>query len=178
MRRTKPILLALALGAAVAGGGIALAETGGSSSTAARTSTANPAPGTGTSATINAVTATVAGKAERILVDAHGAPLYTYNADTPNRSQVTGTLAQLWPPLVSTAPTETGAAGKLSVAAGVKQHQVRYNGHFLYTFVDDTPGQVTGQGVQGFSVAIPDLNVSSGSVAPTPAVSHTGGYGY
>jgi predicted lipoprotein with Yx(FWY)xxD motif len=90
---------------------------------------------------------------------------------------VTGPLAQPWPPLVATAPTESGATGSLSVASGAHPNEVRYNGHFLYTFVDDTPGQVTGQGVQGFAVATPDLPSTPGSAAPTPAVSQPGGYG-
>ena len=38
--------------------------------------------------------------------------------------------------------------------------QVAYNGHLLYTFADDQPGQVTGQGVQGFFVATPGLTAT------------------
>jgi hypothetical protein len=59
--------------------------------------------------------------------------------------------------------------------------QVTYNGHFLYTFVDDTPGHVTGQGVSKFFVATPGLRSigSSATVkaAPAPATPSRG-YGY
>ena len=35
--------------------------------------------------------------------------------------------------------------------------QVAYNVHPLYTFAGDRPGQVTGQGVQGFAVVTPGM---------------------
>ena len=63
----------------------------------------------------------------------------------------------------------------------VNGQQVTYNGHPLYTFVDDHAGQVTGQGVQGFLVATPGLAPITGSSVPTstvPAASSGGGYGY
>jgi predicted lipoprotein with Yx(FWY)xxD motif len=125
--------------------------------------------GTAGSATINVATATVAGKAEHILVDAHGLPLYTYNLDTAKQSRVDVGLAQLWPPLVSGSPTANGATGKLGVVTDPNGQQVQYNGHFLYTFVNDTPGQVTGQGVGGFSIATPNLSAKSNPAATKPA---------
>lgn len=112
-----------------------------------------------TPATIHASKATVGGKTETILVDAQDFPLYYYELDTAKKSFVTGELAQLWPPLVSASPTETGAHGKLSVSIDTNGKQVAYNGHFLYTFADDSPGHVTGQGVQDFFVATPNLKV-------------------
>jgi hypothetical protein len=60
-------------------------------------------------------------------------------------------------------------------------HQVAYNGHLLYTFVSDHPGQVTGQGVQDFFVATPGLTPITGSPAPAetvPAAPPAPGYGY
>jgi len=50
--------------------------------------------------------------------------------------------------------------------------QVTYNGHFLYTFVDDRSGAVTGQGVQSFFVATPGIvainaSATSGGAAST-----------
>ena len=58
--------------------------------------------------------------------------------------------------------------------------QVAYNGHLLYTFADDQPGQVTGQGVQGFFVATPGLTALTGSgTAPAaPAAPSGNPYGY
>ena len=119
---------------------------------------------------------------EQVLVNARGLPLYTYGADTSTQSHVGGGLAALWPPLDSGSPSEAGATGKLTVLADANGQQVQYNGHFLYTFVDDTPRQVTGQGVQGFSVATPGLGARSTNAAPSPPVAqsnnNTNPYGY
>jgi predicted lipoprotein with Yx(FWY)xxD motif len=164
MQRSKQLYWALGLGVLVAGGGIGIAEAGGSSSPAAASTRAVSVG----SATVNVTTATVGGKSEQVLVDAKGLPLYTYAADTPTQSHVSGGLATLWPPLVSGSPSEAGATGKLSVLADANGQQVLYNGHFLYTFVDDTPGQVTGQGVQSFFVATPGPGVGSGSAWRRP----------
>jgi len=68
---------------------------------------------------------------------------------------VTGGLARLWPPLTSAAPTGAGLSGRLTVLKDAVGQQVAYNGHPLYTLVDDRGCQVTGQGVQGFLVAPP-----------------------
>ena len=82
-------------------------------------------------------------------------------------------------------------------------NQVAYNGHLLYTFADDHPGQVSGQGVHGFFVATPGLTPIAGSstagsstagsstagsstagssttagTAPAPAASSGSAYGY
>jgi hypothetical protein len=58
---------------------------------------------------------------------------------------------------------------------------VAYNGHFLYTFVDDAPGRVSGQGVSNFFVATPDLraigNATTAKAAPAPTTGSRG-YGY
>ena len=109
-------------------------------------------------ATVNAATATVQGSTEMILVNARGLPLYVYRPDTAAVSNVTGQLAALWPPLVSAAPTIRGATGRITSVTTTNGEQVTYNGHFLYTFVEDGPGRVTGQGVQNFLVATPALS--------------------
>jgi hypothetical protein len=60
-------------------------------------------------------------------------------------------------------------------------HQVAYNGHLLYTFISDHPGQVTGQGVQNFFVATPGLTPIAGTPAPAgtvPAATPAHSYGY
>jgi Secreted repeat of unknown function len=53
---------------------------------------------------------------------------------------------------------------------------VAYNGHFLYTFVEDSPGHVTGQGVQNFFVATPSL--TAGASSPATVAPSKSGYGY
>jgi predicted lipoprotein with Yx(FWY)xxD motif len=122
--------------------------------------------------------ALVAGKTETILTDAKGLPLYFYRADTPARSLVSGSLAALWPPLTSAAPVAAGLGGKLAVVNDIHGGQVAYNGHPLYTFVGDRPGQ----GVQGFFVATPGIApiassaTSTGTVPAAPSSSGYGGY--
>ena len=77
--------------------------------------------------------------------------------------------------------TAAGATGKLSVVNDAHGHQVAYNGHLLYTFTSDHPGQVTGQGVQNFFVATPGLTPITSSPAQggmVPATPSAHGYGY
>ena len=178
MRRTQITVAALAVAAAGTIGGVALAA-GGSGSAYPRAANTTITSHTGTTTmikgtTVQTATATVQGHRETILVDAKGLPLYIFEADTATTSRVTGQLAVLWPPLLSNAPTESGAAGRLNSVATQNGNQVAYNGHFLYTFIQDSPGHVTGQGVQNFFVATPtlsDLAGSSTSSATSPSTS-------
>jgi hypothetical protein len=106
-----------------------------------------------------------------------------------------GPCAQAWPALtVPAGTTPHGGPGVNGTLATAKQSdgslQVTYNGALLYTFVSDTsPGQVTGNGVAGFSVAKPSTSstqagASSGSSSGSTNTSSggttttKGGYGY
>jgi predicted lipoprotein with Yx(FWY)xxD motif len=132
-------------------------------------------------ATLHTAVATVNGRTEAILANAKGLPLYYYQADTAKKSFVSGELARLWPPLLSTKPTSTGTQGKLTALKVASGHQVTYNGHFLYTFIDDSPGHVSGQGVSNFFVVTPHIKAigSATTKVATPAPSSRGGgYGY
>jgi predicted lipoprotein with Yx(FWY)xxD motif len=174
MRNPRIIIAGLALAAVAAGGGVTAASAG--------SSPASSAPSGGqsaTAATVRTAPAAVADTTETILVSARGLPLYYYRPDTAAKSLVTGGLARLWPPLTSAAPAAAGVNGKLTVLNDAHGHQVAYNGHPLYTFVDDHAGQVTGQGVQNFFVATPGLAPAAGSPAGTvPAAPAGGGLGY
>ena len=178
-----PRIMIASIGVAV------LAAAGGITAATVSTSTASAAPTAGHSATSHSAAATtvrtaqvpVGGKLETILVSATGQPLYYYQPDTAAKSFVTGGLAQAWPPLKSSAPVGSGLSGRLSVLNDVNGQQVTYNGHPLYTFVDDHAGQVTGQGVQNFFVATPGLaSITSGQApaSPMPPAGSGGGYGY
>ena len=182
MQRPKIIIASVAVAAVAAVGGTTAALASGSSaSSAAPASSSAPANSAEGAGTVRTAQATVNGKTETILVDAHGMPLYYYQPDTATQSAVTGQLAVLWPPLTSAAPTATGLSGKLTAVSDAHGSQVAYNGHLLYTFVSDRPGNVTGQGVQNFFVATPGLARLAGTSAPaasTPASPASGGYGY
>jgi predicted lipoprotein with Yx(FWY)xxD motif len=173
VRHPKIIIASISLAAAAAiGGGIA--------ASAATNSPASGQPASqSSSATVRTVQATVGGKTETVLVNSQGLPLYYYLNDTAAKSVVTGGLAALWPPLTSASPAATGLTGKLTAVTDIHGNQVAYNGHLLYTFADDQPGQVTGQGVQGFFVATPGLTAITGSPAPAaPPASSGNPYGY
>jgi predicted lipoprotein with Yx(FWY)xxD motif len=175
MRHPRIIIAGIGLAAVAAVGGVTAASAGGSA--ASSTPSASP---TAAAVTVRTAPATVAGRTETILVNAHGLPLYFYRPDTAARSLVTGSLAQLWPPLTSAAPAAAaGTSGKLAVLNDVNGHQVTYNGHPLYTFADDHAGQVTGQGVQNFFVATPGLTpLTTSSAGTAPAAPSGGGLGY
>jgi predicted lipoprotein with Yx(FWY)xxD motif len=176
MRHPKIIIAGIGLAAVAAVGGITAASAGSSPAHSAPAASASAA-----AATVRTAPATVAGKTETVLVNGAGLPLYYYRPDTAAKSFVTGALAQLWPPLTSAAPTAAGVNGKLAVLNDVNGRQVTYNGHPLYTFADDHPGQVTGQGVQDFFVATPTLAQIAGSSASpgtVPAAPSASGFGY
>jgi predicted lipoprotein with Yx(FWY)xxD motif len=178
MRHPRVMIAAIAVAAAATIGGIAAAASATSSNShAASGPSSSAAPGVpGDSATVQTTSATVQGTTETILVDAQGLPLYIYKPDTAVTSHVTGQLAALWPPLVAAAPTDHGVSGRIASVATTNGKQVTYNGHFLYTFVEDRPGKVTGQGVQDFFVATP--NLTAGTSPSTPTSTPTTGYGY
>jgi predicted lipoprotein with Yx(FWY)xxD motif len=181
MRNPRITIAAIAVVVATSIGGTAIAVSASSPNAHAARGTSTTAPPAATteasgSATVQMASATVQGTNETILVDAHGLPLYIYGSDTARASHVTGQLAALWPPLVAPAPTYRGITGQLASVATTNGKQVSYNGHFLYTFIEDSPGKVTGQGVQNFYVATP--NLAAGTSASTQVTSPKSGYGY
>jgi predicted lipoprotein with Yx(FWY)xxD motif len=132
-----------------------------------------------TQPTLHTTTTQVGTKSETVLVNAKGLPVYYYQADTAKKSQVSGVLAQLWPALVSAKPTATGVKGKVASVKQADGRQVTYNGHFLYTFVDDSPGHVTGQGVSNFFVATPNIRaIGHATTVKAAPVTPSRGYGY
>jgi predicted lipoprotein with Yx(FWY)xxD motif len=129
--------------------------------------------------TLHTAKEVVNGKSETILVTAKGLPLYFYQPDLAKKSLVSGELARLWPPLLSVKPTGTGTQGKLAALKVASGHQVTYNGHFLYTFIADLPGHVTGQGESNFFVATPHIKaIAAGSNGKTSSSTSGAGYGY
>jgi predicted lipoprotein with Yx(FWY)xxD motif len=95
------------------------------------------------------------------LVNATGLTLYTKTGDTATTSSCTGTCAANWPPLAVTAGASatagTGVTGTLAtLTRDDGTVQVTYNGLPLYGWKGDAAaGDVTGQGINGFSAAKP-----------------------
>lgn len=96
-----------------------------------------------------------------VLTGANGLTLYTHAGDTATSSTCVGSCASAWPPLaVASGATVTAGTGVTGTFASLTRAdgtiQVTYNGLPLYGWQSDTkPGDVTGQGVGGFSVAKP-----------------------
>jgi predicted lipoprotein with Yx(FWY)xxD motif len=115
------------------------------------------APTTGTSVVVNMATTTLG----PVLTGPNGLTLYTHTGDTATTSTCTGTCAANWPPLtVAAGDQATGGAGVTGTFAMLTRDdgttQVTYNGLALYGWKNDAaPGDVTGQGIAGFTVAKP-----------------------
>ena len=178
MRHPKLIIAGIGVALAAAGGTTAAVVTSSAASTTLPAVTA-PAAVPGTATTVRVAHVPVGGKTEAILTDGKGLPLYFYATDTAARSLVSGSLAVLWPPLTSAAPAGTGLSGKLTVVNDAHGRQLAYNGHLLYIFTYDRPGQVNGQDFQDFFVVTPGIAPIAASPASTgtvPALPPGGGY--
>jgi predicted lipoprotein with Yx(FWY)xxD motif len=97
-----------------------------------------------------------------VLVDDKGFTLYFLKTEMSGKIMCTGSCAGAWPPLLLPAGTTSATAGSgVSGKLGTIHRpdggtQVTYNGSPLYTFTSDqSPGQATGQGVNGFYVMTP-----------------------
>jgi predicted lipoprotein with Yx(FWY)xxD motif len=90
------------------------------------------------------------------LADPNGNTLYTYGADSSGASNCTGTCISTWPAYQDTGAT-TGLPTNVSTIkrSDNGETQYTYKGKPLYTFSSDSKGQVTGDGVNNFSVAKP-----------------------
>jgi predicted lipoprotein with Yx(FWY)xxD motif len=96
-----------------------------------------------------------------ILTGASGLTLYTHTGDSATVSTCTGGCATAWPPLTVTSGGQPTAASGVTGTLGTLKRddgsmQVTYNGLPLYFWMTDKkPGDVTGDGVNGFSIATP-----------------------
>lgn len=130
-------LAAIALAVAGCGGG----GGGGGSATAATPTTGG-----------KTVSVADIGSAGRVLVDSSGQALYASDQETASgKVMCSGACNSFWKPLTVSggAPTGSSDVGKLGVVKrpdGTKQ--VTDNGKLLYTFTQEGPGQVTGDGFQ------------------------------
>ncbi|NNM74684.1 COG4315 family predicted lipoprotein [Enterovirga aerilata] len=92
----------------------------------------------------------------KVLADARGMTLYTFDRDGAGVSNCTGQCAQNWPPLL--APADAAPSGNWMVVTRQDGgRQWAYKGKPLYGWVRDSkPGDVTGDGVNSvWHVATP-----------------------
>jgi predicted lipoprotein with Yx(FWY)xxD motif len=163
-------LVAIALLAAACGSGATATPTTAPLilPTQAPVTTASPAPlATPTAApsapaTGGVVVGTATTSLGVVLVAPNGFTLYTRSGDSANTSTCTGQCLAAWPALTvpagGTASAGTGVTGTVATftRADNGTTQVTYRGLPLYFWRSDSkPGDVTGQGIGGFSVAKP-----------------------
>ena len=144
MKRRRAPLLTVAAMALVA---IGLAACGGSSNSS---DSASAAANTTASVTDTVATKSISGVGT-VLVDSKGMALYTNNQDSGMNVACTGSCTAIWVPLMAPSsgqPTSSDQAvqAKLGMVKSKGGSQVTFGGKPLYTFVQDSPGQVTGNG--------------------------------
>ena len=129
---------------------IGLAACGGNSSSSGSSGSAATSTG-GVASTVS--TKSISGVGT-VLVDAKGDALYTNNQDSGSKIACTGSCTSIWLPLAAPSggqPTSYNASvqAKLGVVkSSGGTSQVTFGGKPLYTFVQDSPGQATGNGVK------------------------------
>ncbi len=84
-----------------------------------------------------------------VFTDADGMTLYTYDTDTPGKSNCTGLCAVFWPPVIAADTAKsTGRFTTITRDDGTKQWA--YNGKPLYGYIIDAKaGDTNGDGVDG-----------------------------
>ena len=89
----------------------------------------------------------------KVLAGENGMTLYTYKDDHGGVSSCYDNCAKNWPPFMAAADAKP--EGEWTVVDRTDGSKMwAYDGHPLYTFVDDKkPGQVTGDGQDGFHLA-------------------------
>ena len=130
---------------------IGLAACGSSNSSSSSSTSASAAtPAKASSGTVSVKSISGAGN---VLVDSKGNALYTNDMDSGSKVACTGSCTSIWVPLAAPSsgkPTSSDSAvqTKLGVVKTPDgSSQVTYGGKPLYTFVQDSPGQATGNGV-------------------------------
>jgi predicted lipoprotein with Yx(FWY)xxD motif len=108
-------------------------------------------------------------------VEPSGQPLYTFGGDSKGVSNCNGSCISSWPAYQDKGSTAGLPAGVSTIKRTDNgEIQFTYNGMPLYTFVGDSNGQVTGNGVSNFTVAKPTTTTSTSSpnqLTSTPASS-------
>jgi predicted lipoprotein with Yx(FWY)xxD motif len=121
-----------------------------------------------------------------VLTDAEGYTLYWFGPDTAAKSACDAGCARQWPPVTGLVAAGTGVTGTIgAIARPDGALQATYDGHPLYTAIEDTgPDQTKGNGVWSGGGVWHEVTVpGSGAPAngppsgPSPAPS-AGGYGY
>jgi predicted lipoprotein with Yx(FWY)xxD motif len=147
----------------------------------------------GSSTTPSTSSATVAVKSidgtGNVLVNSAGKALYASDVEAGGKVMCTGACTSFWKPLTvgSGKPTAAGDVGKIGVVTrpdGTKQ--VTVDGKLLYTFTEDQPGKVHGNGFADdfdgrhftWTAVLAGGNTASSSGGGTSSTPSRNDYGY
>lgn len=170
---------------AIAGCGGNGGSSSGTSSSSGSGSTSAPAAPPAENGATPAVTVANRGNLGNILVDSQGRTLYLFQSDTKTASTCNGSCATAWPPLTASGTTSVGGGANQSLVGSITRsdgkQQVTYNGHPLYTFLNDSKaGDTNGQGVNAFGalwyVVSPSGNAITSSASGGSSASSGSGY--
>lgn len=102
------------------------------------------------------------------LADPSDNTLYTDGSGTTGVTNCTGSCLSAWPAYQDKGSTTDLPAGISTIKRSDNgETQYTYNGMPLYYFSSDTKGQVTGNGVSGFTVAKPTTTKSTSGSSTT-----------
>jgi predicted lipoprotein with Yx(FWY)xxD motif len=150
MRTLTTLAAAAALAIAGCGGGDDDNSGGGALSAGTGTVATKPAPGQTGGTTIK----TSGSDYGTILFDGDDQAIYLFDKESGPKSECYGDCAAAWPPVLSKGDPQA-AGGVDARLLGTTQRndgttQVTYNGHPLYYYHNDPPGQVLCQNVDEF----------------------------
>jgi predicted lipoprotein with Yx(FWY)xxD motif len=196
-RHSRSVRLGAALGASVGAMALLAACSSSASSTstpAASTASSTPAAGATGASTAALVITTKGSSAGAFLTNGSGQAIYMWTKDSMNSSACSGGCASAWPPVTTTgALTASGGVNQADLSTFTRSDgskQVAYDGHALYYFIaDSAPGEVKGQGSDGFgakwwlvdpagTAITAAVTVSSGAAPSASASSAKAGGGY
>ena len=162
MKKTLPILAALALIGVLAMAGCGSASNSSSSSSGGaygggKETTSKPAAST-TASTGAPITVGTAKGVGKVLVDSNGLTLYYFQKDQNGESTCYGACEQGWPPLTTEGAPQAGEGAMASKLGTTKRKdgtvQVTYNNWPLYTFAEDKkPGEDHGTDSKAFGAS-------------------------
>jgi predicted lipoprotein with Yx(FWY)xxD motif len=143
-------------------------------------------PATAAAPTTGSQTVTVddLGDAGRVLVDSSGQALYTSDVEADGSVRCTDGCESFWEPLtIDRREPEGSVPGELGVVERPEgTRQVTYDGVPLYTFTEEGPGEVTGDGFvdafDGREFTWSVVAVDGGNGSSSPPSDDSGPLGY
>jgi predicted lipoprotein with Yx(FWY)xxD motif len=89
-----------------------------------------------------------------VLFDSEQQAIYLFDREASDTSECYGACAEAWPPVLTDGDPQAGEGVDAKLLATTERDdgstQVTYDGHPLYYYVDDPPGEVLCHGVEEF----------------------------